>query len=160
MSWDDQAVALIAPFEGCEQRINGLVRPYLDRLAKPHIWTRGYGRTYGITAVSPPITVGQAKLELRQGVIEYGRRVAAMSPSLLLIDDCCLAAVTSWAWNCGLGAYRVSRLRRAIDAGYWLRASELMLSPNTAGGVVYKGLVRRRQAEQVIFLMGINSGDK
>ena len=54
MNWADIAVPLVAHFEGCEKRIGALIYPYLDKLAKPAMWTRGYGRTYGITEPSPP----------------------------------------------------------------------------------------------------------
>ena len=66
----------------------------------------------------------------------------------------CLAAVTSWAWNCGTGAFKVSRLRRAINEGRWADAAELIRKPNTAGGVVLRGLTRRREAERALFLLG------
>lgn len=152
-SWLDIALPLVAFFEGCEKRVAGLVYPYLDKLAKPPVWTRGYGRTYGITADSPPIFIGEAKMELWAGLSRYGMRCAALAPALLDRPDC-MAAVSSWAWNCGTGAFKASRLRRAINDGRWLDAAELMRKPNTAGGVVYRGLVRRRDAERARFLLG------
>ncbi len=153
MSWLDLAVAIVAPFEGCELRKGGLVFPYLDKLAKPPVPTRGYGRTYGITMDSPPITEQEAKAELGTGLTSYGSRCTAYAP--VLVDKAeCLAAVTSWAWNCGTGAFKVSRLRRAINEGRWADAAELIRKPNTAGGVVLRGLTRRREAERALFLLG------
>lgn len=154
MNFVEIATPLVALFEGCEKKRGGLIYPYLDTLAKPHVWTRGYGRTYGITADSPGITHDEARTELADGLAAYGGRVASYSPGLLA-RPACHAAVTSWAWNCGTGAYKVSRLRKAIDAGDWDRAAELILRPNTAGGVVLKGLMRRRLAEQAMFRTGI-----
>lgn len=150
MTWAETAVGLIAPFEGCHTVRGGLVYPYLDKLAKPPVWTQGYGICYGITAESPPISKEQALRDFEAGVQAYGLRVAALSP-VLLKHPGKLAAATSWAWNCGLGAYKVSRLRRAIDREDWAAASELILKPQTAGGVVYRGLVRRREAEARLF---------
>jgi GH24 family phage-related lysozyme (muramidase) len=63
--------------------------------------------------------------------------------------------VASRAWNCGIGAFKVSRLRKAINEDRWEDAAELMLKPDTAGGVVYRGLQRRRVAEAVMFRAGI-----
>lgn len=146
-------VAIVAPFEGCEKKVKGLIVPYLDKLAKPPVWTRGYGRTYGITENSPAITHEEAKQELGQGLVKYGSQCLRYSPGLAKKPEC-LAAVTSWAWNCGVGAYKVSRLRKAIDEGRWADASELIRKPNTAGGVVYRGLQRRREAERALFLLG------
>lgn len=148
--WADIAVELIKPFEGCHTIRGGLVYPYLDTLAKPPVATRGYGRCYGITMESPPITEQEALLELKEGVKAYGMRCATLAP-VLLQHPKKLAAVTSWAWNCGTGAFKVSRLRKAILREDWAAASQLILKPNTAGGVVYRGLVRRRQAEAEMF---------
>lgn len=153
MAWLDLALALIKPWEGCHKRINGLIYPYLDKLAKPAVATRGYGRTYGITMDSPPITQQQADDELAVGAAQYGRKCAALAPVLMTKPEC-MAAVTSWAWNCGTGAFKVSRLRRAINEGRWADAAELIRKPNTAGGVVYRGLTRRREAERALFLLG------
>lgn len=153
MGWAEIAAALIAPFEGCHKVIGGLVYPYLDKLAKPNVWTRGYGNTNDITENSPPITTSQAKSELAALAGNYGRKVAALSPSLASRPEC-LAACTSWAYNCGVGAFRVSRLRRAINDGRWGDAAELMRKPNTAGGVVFRGLLRRRGAECALFILG------
>lgn len=152
-SWLALAVPLVAFFEGCEKRVAGLVRPYLDKLAKPPVWTRGYGRTYGIAADSPAITMDESRAELAVGLSRYGMRCAALAPALLDRPDC-LAAVSAWTWNCGTGAFKASRLRRAINDGRWLDAAALMRKPDTAGGVVYKGLVRRREAERARFLLG------
>lgn len=148
--WDELATTLIKPFEGLHKLVGKLVHPYLDKLAKPPVWTRGYGRCYGITEDSPPITPKEAELELQQGVKAYGLRVASYAPVLLTKPNC-LAACTSWSWNCGTGAFKVSRLRRAINEGRWSDAAELIKKPDTAGGVVYRGLQRRRLAESVLF---------
>jgi lysozyme len=152
--WLSLCVPLVAQFEGCAKRVNGLVYPYLDRLAKPTVWTRGYGRTYGITETSPAITIEQAKNELGEGLRAYAARVIKLAPALASKPEC-LAAVVSWIWNCGIGAFQKSRLRLAINSERWEDAAELILKPNTAGGVVYKGLDKRRKAEAALFKIGI-----
>lgn len=153
-SWLDMAVPIAAMFEGCEKRRAGKVYPYLDTLAKPPRWTRGYGRTYGISETSPAITFEEAKAELAEGLAAYAKQCLVYAPSLAQ-RPACLAAVASWAWNCGVGAFRVSRLRRAINQGRWDAAAELIKTPRTAGGVEVGGLVRRRNAEAALFRMGI-----
>lgn len=154
MLWLDLAVDLVAPFEGCHKKIGKLIFPYLDKLAKPAVWTRGFGRTYGITESSPGITEAEAKQELAQGLTQYGLQCVKYSPGLAT-KPACLAAVASWSWNCGLGAYKVSRLRKAIDEERWWDAAELIKKPNTAGGVVYAGLSRRRNTEWARFVLGL-----
>lgn len=150
-NWVGVAVKLVAPFEGFERVMpDGLIYPYLDKLAKPNVWTRGAGRTYGIAMDSPAITKQEAHDELVEGVRAYGMRCAALAPVLLQHPNK-LAAITSWAWNCGTGAFKVSRLRKAILREDWATATQLILKPDTAGGVVYRGLVRRRAAEAALF---------
>jgi len=154
MDFVELATPLVARFEGCAKLSNGKYAPYLDQLAKPAVWTRGFGRCYGITQDSPSITLDEAKAELSVGLRDYGLRCLALAPSLSA-KPACLAAVTSWAWNCGVGAFKASRLRRAINEGRWDDAAQYILKPDTAGGIVLKGLARRRAAEQALFLTGI-----
>lgn len=153
MTWLDLCRGIVAPFEGCARRAGALIYPYLDKLAKPPVWTRGYGRTYGIAKDSPPITIEEAMAELDAGLQAYARQVLILAPALAARPEC-LAAATSWAWNCGVGAFKVSRLRRAINEGRWVDAAELIRKPDTAGGVVYRGLQRRRSAERALFILG------
>lgn len=153
MSWLAACLAIVKPFEGCAKRVGGLIFPYLDKLAKPPVWTRGYGRTYGITEDSPGITPQEAERELGDGLTAYATRCLRYAHPLADKPEC-LAAVTSWAWNCGTGAFKVSRLRRAINEGRWEDAAELIRKPDTAGGVVLRGLQRRRSVERALFLLG------
>lgn len=154
MTWLELCLPLVKHFEGCEKRKGGLIYPYLDTLAKPAVWTRGYGRTYGISAESEPITPAIAAEELAAGLDEYAAQVLVLSPALASKPGC-LAAVVSWAWNCGVGAFRRSRLRRAINAGQWEQAAEYIKTPRTAGGVELRGLARRRDAEHSLFANSI-----
>jgi lysozyme len=148
------ALPLVSIFEGCEKRRADKIYPYLDTVAKPPRWTRGCGRTYGITENSEAITPEQAKTELADGLAAYAKQCLIYSPTLAQ-RPACLAAVVSWTWNCGAGAFKASRLRRAINAGKWEDAAELIKTPRTAGGVEVGGLVRRRNAEAALFRMGI-----
>lgn len=149
--WLDVALPFVARWEGCARRSkDGLVYPYLDRLAVPPRWTRGYGRTYGITGESPAITQEEARAELAVGLKSYAARVLPLAPGLGRYDGA-FAAVVSWSWNCGIGAFRRSRLRRAVNDGRWGDAAVLIQKPRTAGGIEYPGLCRRRDAEAFIF---------
>lgn len=154
MNFLDLALPLIAHFEGCHQKKGDLIYPYLDTLAKPAVWTRGYGRTYGIGADSAGISIAEAKRELETGVANYAAKCIILAPSLAERPEC-LAAVSSWSWNCGVGAFKVSRLRRAINRQAWEEAAELIRKPRTAGGVELRGLARRRDAEAALFKKGI-----
>lgn len=147
------AAPFVAGFEGCARKgKDGLIYPYWDKYGK--VWTRGYGRTYGIAENSPAITNNEAKQELRAGLSNYGKKCLLLA--LVMKDKAaCLAAVTSWAWNCGVGAFKVSRLRRAINEERWEDAIEYIKKPRTSGGIELRGLVRRRDAESVLFASGV-----
>lgn len=88
--------------------------------------------------------------ELREGLARYAAQCLKLAPGLAQ-RPACLAAVTSWAWNCGVGAFKVSRLRRAINEGRWEDAAQFIRKPRTAGGVELRGLARRRDAEAALF---------
>jgi len=107
--WAEAAVPLGRGIRGCAKLgKDGLVYPYLDKLAKPPVWTRAYGRTYGISKDSPPISKDEAKLELQEGLARYAAsasssRRAGESPG---VPRCSRFL----GWNCGVGAFRVSPL--------------------------------------------------
>jgi lysozyme len=149
----DIATPFVAQFEGCARKgSDGLIYPYYDKYGK--VWTRGYGRTYGIDENSPAITKDEAIRELRSGLSNYALKCLLVA--MILRDRAaCLAAVTSWAWNCGVGAFRASRLRIAINEERWDDAIELIKKPRTASGIELKGLVRRRNAESALFASGV-----
>lgn len=152
--WRDLAVAIVALYEGCAHRgHDGLFHPYLDRYAKPNVWTRGYGRTYGIDEGSPGQTIDECKAELRQGLDAYALKILKLAP-ILAQSPACLAAVVSWSWNCGVGAFQHSRLRTAINEGRWSDAAQYISTPRTAGGVELRGLSKRRDAEVALFMRG------
>ena len=70
-----------------------------------------------------------------------------LSPRLAHESDRRLAAVISFLYNCGGGNYRVSTLKKRVDAGDWDGAKEEIVKWNKASGRVLPGLTKRRQAE-------------
>jgi len=64
-----------------------------------------------------------------------------------------VAALISFCYNCGLGNYRISTLKKRVDAEDWEGAATEIVKWNKAAGRVLPGLTRRRQAEAV-FLLG------
>ena len=63
-------------------------------------------------------------------------------------------ALTSWAFNCGLGATRESTLRRRLNAGEDANTVIREELPRWASGGM-AGLVRRRDAEVKLACLGI-----
>lgn len=64
------------------------------------------------------------------------------------------AALVSFSYNVGLGAFCKSRLVSRLNAGDPNACDEL-LNWTRAGGIVFKGLVRRREAERDLCLDGV-----
>lgn len=63
-------------------------------------------------------------------------------------------ALVSFSFNVGLGALQRSTLRQKVNRQEWERCTECFLKYNKVGGVVFRGLVRRRRDEVAMFLMG------
>jgi lysozyme len=61
------------------------------------------------------------------------------------------SALVVFAYNCGLGAFRGSRLLKAVNTGDFGTAASEFARWNKAGGKVSLGLTRRRAAERALF---------
>ena len=114
------------------------------------IWTIGYGHT------GPDVREGQ--------VIDEITAEAYLRKDLETAEKCvnaCVAvpitqgqfdALVSFAYNLGCGALRRSTLLRCLNAGDDEGAANEFPKWTRANGKVLQGLVRRRQAEQELFL--------
>ncbi len=139
----DQALPVIAYYEGCAARVprTGLYVPYL---CPAGYWTIGYGRL--VPRDHPPITHGEARMFLETDTLRHLRYALEASPILACYPRR-LAAITSFVFNLGAGAYRASTLRRCINAQDWDGARMQIVRWVRGGGKVLPGLVKRRQAE-------------
>jgi lysozyme len=138
------AAALCRTFEGY------LAAPYLCPAGVPTI---GYGATYyedgtRVQLLDPPITKARAEqLLLWHLEKRYLPQVLAACPSLIHETPERLAAIIDFTFNLGAGNLRASTLRKRINAGAWGDVPNQLMRWNKAGGVVLRGLTRRRQAE-------------
>ncbi len=145
------AAPLIKKFEGF--RANA----YLDDLAKPPLWTVGYGTTkIGGEPVAPSTTVSEYEaLEHLKNDMAWAIEVALTieSRASVRLTEAQCAALTSWAYNVGSGAALRSKIVTGrIRAGNLQGAADGLLAWNKAGGRVLRGLTRRREAERALFL--------
>lgn len=131
---------LIKEFEGCK------LKAYL---CPAGVWTIGYGHTYGVTA-GKTITQQQAEILLNNDYADFERKVE----NLLKVDitDNQLGALTSFAFNLGLGNLQKSTLLKLVNASKFTEAAEEFIKWNKANGKVLDGLTRRREAERKLFL--------
>lgn len=97
-------------------------------------------------------TQQQAEASLDNHLLHFCVGVLKLSPTLLQEPSRRLAAIISFAYNCGLGNYRISTLKKRVDAKDWHGAREEIVKWNKAAGRVLNGLTRRRQAEAQLLI--------
>ena len=146
---NDAALAVIKEFEGFR------ADAYLDTMAKPSVWTIGYGTTaragVGIAPARGMTISEQAAAEyLRATVATFGAQVKAglTRPA----NENQFGAMVSLAYNIGPGAFAKSSVLRRFNAGDTQGAADAFLMWNKAGGKVLKGLTARREDEKKLFL--------
>ena len=142
---NEAGIRLIKEFEGCK------LKAYLDTLADPPVWTVGWGDTGPHVREGTVITqeeaderlLRRANGEFAQGVLD----LCVEEP-----NENQLAALTSFAYNLGLGALKKSTLLRKHNAGDFIGAANEFKRWNKSGGKVVAGLTRRRSAESALYL--------
>lgn len=122
----------------------------LPYLCPARVWTIGYGTTRGITAHTPSITEQQAYALLMGDVRKCEKTIYKLITRPLNQNQ--FDALVSFVYNLGGGALQRSTLRRKLNRGEIGDAANEFLKWVRAEGVILKGLVRRRQAERLMFL--------
>lgn len=150
-----EALALIESFEGFHKELpGGRAAPYLCPARVPTI---GIGSTFyedgrPVSLDDTPITRERA-----YELLAYELRLCERSVDGLIVPvlhPLSRGALVSFVYNLGAGALKGSGLRRAVNAGDHERAASEFLKWRMAGGVVLKGLERRRHAEAELYLRG------
>ena len=142
---------LIKPFEGLARLLpDGTVTSYPDPGTKGHPWTIGYGSTGPDIQPGTIWTMQQCVDALDHHITYFYVGVCKLSPTFPNASPRRIAAVTSWAYNCGLGNYRVSTFKKRIDAEDWDGAAMECVKWNKANGRILPGLTRRRAAEAAL----------
>lgn len=65
-----------------------------------------------------------------------------------------VAALIDFAFNCGGGNLQISTLLRLVNRSEFIDAADEFAKWNKAGGIVLRGLTRRRMSERSMFLSG------
>ena len=134
------AIPLIKEFEGCK------LKAYK---CPAGVWTIGYGHTDGVKE-GDEITQQEADRLLADDVHSFSAGVQRLVTSDINRNQ--LGALTSFAFNVGLGNLRHSTLLRLVNKGDFVGAANQFSRWNKAGGKVLAGLTRRREAERKLFL--------
>ena len=136
-----QFYTLIKEFEGCK------LKAYL---CPAGVWTIGWGSTG--PGIGPGLvwTQEQADERMYADALRFARATLALCPTLINHKGK-WCAVSDLGYNVGEGALAASTLRRKVLAEDWEGALREFPKWVYGGGKVLPGLVRRRQAEMVIF---------
>ena len=132
-------VDLLTHFEGLR------LEAYQDSVG---VWTIGYGHTKGVTP-SMKITESQANNLLKTELIEYQNYINEMVE--VKLSQCQFDALVCWVYNLGPTNFKSSTLLTLLNQEVKFQIPEQIRRWNRAGGKVLKGLVRRREAEALMF---------
>ncbi len=113
-----------------------------------HVLTIGWGSTKGVKE-GDEITLSEAEDRFNSDLNVFDTGVSRLSPGLTPEQH---SAVTSFAFNLGLGAYQRSTLRMKANRGEHEEAAREFHKWCRGGGKVLKGLLLRRQAEARMYL--------
>lgn len=140
MKISNTGIDLVKSFEGL------CLKAYL---CPAKVWTIGYGSTGPHVKAEMVISEAEAEELLREDLARFERGVSNV------VGTCTQGqfdAMTSFAFNVGLGALQKSTLLKMHKAGTYGAAAQQFLRWNKAGGKVLAGLTRRREAERKLYL--------
>ena len=139
MRISEKGLSLIKEFEGCE----------LTSYKCPSgVWTIGWGHTENVNP-NQSITQEEAENLLINDMVKYENYVNTCSNLTFVTNQNQFDALVSFTYNCGQGSLATLVQNRDTSTV----ADKLLLYINGSNGVL-QGLVRRREAERVLFLDG------
>tara|TARA_R100000655_G_scaffold1844_1_gene6924 strand:- start:1031 stop:1474 length:444 start_codon:yes stop_codon:yes gene_type:complete len=139
MQISQEGIALIKKFEGCE------LEAYKCAAG---VWTIGYGSTKGVEEGNT-ITQEDADNLLLEEMHEYEGYINDMVTVDLQQNE--FDSLVSWVFNLGPSNLSSSTLLSRINNKVWDDIPNQIKRWNKAGGQVRQGLVRRREAEALLF---------
>lgn len=143
-----EGLSLIKKFEGCPVDQDGNCYAYQDVVG---VWTIGYGHTKDVKE-GDKMTKEEAEYLLQEEMIEYEGYVNDYVEVPLEQHQFC--ALVSFCYNLGGGSLKKSTLLKVLNEGKYEEVPAQIRRWNKAGGKVFDGLVRRREAEAIMFMGG------
>ena len=139
MQTSAEGITLIKKFEGLE----------LDSYqCSADVWTVGYGHTRGV-AEGDSCSEEEAESVLVDDLKEFEAYVNEAVDVELVQNQ--FDALVAWTFNLGPTNLRTSTLLKKLNAGEYSAAPSEIKRWNRAGGQVLDGLIRRREAEALLF---------
>ena len=120
---------------------DGRVKAYPDPGTGGAPWTIGYGATGKDIGPDTIWTTRQCEKALDYHVMHFYVGVMDLCPGLKGRPAARIAAVVSWAYNCGLGNLRISTFRKRINEQDWDAAAHECLSGTKLLVVSYGALL-------------------
>jgi lysozyme len=139
MHISEEGLSLIKKFEGCE------LKAY--RCAA-NVLTIGYGTIKDVTE-DMEITKEEAESLLKEEMHEYEGYINDMVKVPLEQNQ--FDAMVSWVFNLGSGNLSSSTLLKKLNDSEYDEVPTQIKRWNKAGGKVLDGLIRRREAEALLF---------
>lgn len=134
-----EGIALIKKFEGCE------LEAYQDSVG---VWTIGYGHTKDVEK-GLKITQEEAEAMLNTELEEYEGYVEHYVE--VPLTQCQFDSLVCWTYNLGPTNLKNSTMLTVINQTRFDEVPREIKRWNKAGGEVLNGLVRRREAEALLF---------
>jgi len=139
MNISNEGLSLIKKFEGCE----------LEAYKCPAgVWTIGYGHTKNVRE-GMTISKEQADNMLLNELDEYCEYVEkAIKVNL---EQCQFDALVSWTYNLGSTNLHESTMLKVLNEKDYEEVPNQLKRWNKVSGVINDGLIRRREAEALLF---------
>ena len=137
-----EGLSLIKKFEGCE------LEAYL---CPAGVWTIGYGHTKDVKE-GDKINKEEAEYLLQEEMIEYEGYVNDYVE--VPLEQHMYDALVSFCYNLGGGSLKKSTLLKVLNEGKYEEVPAQIRRWNKSNGQVLEGLVRRREAEAIMFMGG------
>jgi len=137
-----EGLSLIKKFEGCK------LEAYL---CPAGVWTIGYGHTKDVKE-GDKINKEEAEYLLQEEMLEYEGYVNDYVEVPLEQHQFC--ALVSFCYNLGGGSLKKSTLLKVLNEGKYEEVPAQIRRWNKSNGEVLEGLVRRREAEAIMFMGG------
>jgi len=139
MNISQEGLSLIKKFEGCE------LKAYR---CPADVLTIGYGITKNVTE-DMEITQQEANEMLAGELIEYTEYINNMVK--VALNQSQFDALTAWIYNLGPTNFKDSTLLRVLNEGRYNEVPQEIKRWNKANGQVLNGLIKRREAEALLF---------
>jgi len=139
MQISQEGLALIKKFEGCE----------LEAYKCPAgVWTIGYGHTKDVKE-GDKINKDEANYLLQEEMIEFESYIDDMVE--VELNQSQYDALCAWVYNLGPSNLGSSELLKVLNEGKYEEVPQQIKRWNKANGEVLTGLIRRREAEALLF---------